>query len=188
MRTAGILTLTLFAACGNGGVRGDTAEERRVRETFEGWKTAIAEGRFDAMFDGMTTRMQTLWLWEMMKDPSNAKVLEERKGKLSEETRLHLDRWFGANSLREEENVDPLPVALFQEGWLKETVRGQYERVKKELAFEYANARALQSYVDSTGATLMVKNIRGKIDIYSFQMDASGWKVDGHRASLVRHQ
>ena len=177
------LMLVTAVSCVTDG-SGEKYEQRQVRESFEEWAAAGARKDWETVSDRLSDRMRTLMIHAFVKG-GNVAVIEEHIQKLPESDRKDMLKWVARNGLRDEGEVDMVPVRVLRSPWLKETVTALLALNGDDLVPQFAAYRVTRVYCKDgeNAATLLALNIRQGSEMFSLIYDGENWLVDGHRQS-----
>ncbi|MBI2901655.1 MAG: hypothetical protein HYY17_15840 [Planctomycetes bacterium] len=174
--------LALLGACvpGSGSSPVTTTEEEKaVKRAFEAWRAAIVAGNADEVLRGMSSTMISDWLYVRLGD-ANDPVLAKQRRRLTGAPSDDLDLWYVDNKSRNPERPSRLPISVLNSPWLPQTFKEYFEPEKAGAKRQYESIEVSSVYVDSLGATVVVRNKISQASDRYVMVYEGGWRVDGH--------
>jgi hypothetical protein len=179
MKRWACVALLGLAACEGSAPVAVSADEKSAQKAFEEWRLAIVNWQPEKIYRGLSVGMISDWLYQRLNDSEDS-VMRKNRGKLMGEASDDLDIWYVTNKAKNPDRPTLLPGSVLQTAWLYHCFEEYMRPFKDRLKQEYVNVEVSAVYVDSLGATVVVRNkVYQGSDRYVLVFEA-GWKIDEH--------
>lgn len=179
MRRLCAAAILVLAACEGTVPPALTDDEKAAQRSFEDWRQAIITWQPEKIYRGMSVAMISDWLYQRIDDPEDP-VMRKHRSQLQGTASDDLDVWYVTNKTGKRERASLLPNSVLATKWLFQCFEEHLKPFRERLKQEYQGVEVTAVYVDSLGATVVVRNkvFQGS-DRYVMVFEG-GWKIDEH--------
>lgn len=155
----------------------------QVEDAFMAYVNHLVKGNADAAFRGLSESNKSQWIFERLRAEDRA--AHQWRLKLEGRTRTDVDLWYnyfkGKNDgLR----VDKLATSVLDSPGVLDLWRGTFEEEKENLKIQMSRLQIAEVFTDGAGASVIVRNLEGKTEMYQMIVERGGWKVDHHKETV----
>lgn len=182
MKTAWAAALAVaLAACEE--LPEDTDSRKLVIEdAFMAWVNHLVKGNGDAAFRGLSEANKSQWLFDLLRREDRA--AHAWRTQLQGRTRTDIDLWLNYFKDKSGARVEKLPTELLDSEGVLNVWRQTFEEQKDAVKVQMARIRVLEIYMDDAAASVIIRNVVGKTEMYQLVFERGGWKVDHHRGQV----
>jgi hypothetical protein len=159
-----------------------TPEQIRVEDSFMAWVNHLAKGHADAAYQGLSELNKSQWLFGLLKAEDRA--AHAWRLKLQGRTRTDVDLWYNYFKDKKDGRVDKLPTALLDDPAVLDLWRTTFEEQKEAIRIQMSKIQISEVFAEAAAASIIVRNIEGKAEMYQMVFERADWKIDHHRNSV----
>ena len=153
-----------------------------VEDAFIGWVNHLVKGNADAAYRGLSEANKSNWLFDLLRRGDRTANAWLRK--LEGRTRTDVDLWFNYFKDKKDNRVEKLPTSLLDHPTVLDLWRTTFEEQKEAVRIQMSNIQISEVFAEAAAASIVVRNIQGKTEMYQMIFERAGWKIDHHRQSV----
>ena len=157
-------------------------EQIRVEDAFMAWVNHLVKGNSDAAYRGLSEQNKSQWLFALLRGEDRA--AHAWRLKLEGRTRTDVDLWLNYFKDKRDGRVEKLPTSLLDDPGVLDVWRTTFESQKEVIRIQMSRLQISEIFTDAAAASIIVRNIEGKTEMYQMVFERGGWKVDHHRQSV----
>lgn len=160
-----------------------TPDQTVVEDAFMDWVDALVVGNATAAYLGLSELNKSQWLFDLLRGEDRG--AHDWRLKLDAQTRTDVDLWYNyfkdkAADLR----VQKLGSSVLDSPEILALWRRTFDGQKESIRLQMSKVQVTEVYTDGAAASLTVRNILGKTEIYELIFERGGWKINHHRAAV----
>jgi hypothetical protein len=154
-----------------------------ARGTFEAWVRAAIAGDADTTFGMLSAPNRSEWLFQRLQ--GDDEIVRRWRGDLSGTPhRTDLDLWWGHCKTNRGARAERLPNSVLTHPSLLSLWREYFAQEAPATKHWMSKLEIVKVYEDETGATVSIRNVSGRMELYGMVPEPGGWKIDTHRDGL----
>lgn len=154
----------------------------QVEDAFVAWVNHLVKGNADAAFRGLSEANKSHWLFELLRRED--RTAHAWRLKLDGRSRTDVDLWLSYFKDKSDGRPERLSTELLDSPGVQEVWRVTFEEQKDAVRTQMSNLRVLEVYAEDAAASVIVRNVVGKTEMYQLVYERGGWKVDHHREQV----
>jgi hypothetical protein len=162
------------------------SKQIQVEDAFLAWVNHLIKGNADAAYRGLSESYKSQWLFTLLRREDRA--AHAWRLKLEGRARTDVDLWWSYFRDKNDGRVEKLSTALLDSPGVLELWRNSFEEDKEAVKLQMSRLQIAEVFADPAGASIVVRNIEGKTEMYQLIVERGGWKVDHHRDSVQDSQ
>ncbi|HEX7900439.1 MAG TPA: hypothetical protein VF950_21905 [Planctomycetota bacterium] len=160
-----------------------TPEQIRVEDAFMAWVNHLAKGNADAAYRGLSEQNKSQWMFDLLRAEDRA--AHAWRLTLEGRTRTDVDLWLNYFKDKRDGRVEKLPTALLDDPGVLNVWRSTFEAQKEIIRIQMSRLTISEVFAEAAAASIIVRNIEGKSEMYQMIFERNGWKVDHHRQTVA---
>jgi hypothetical protein len=158
------------------------AQKLQVEDAFVAWVNQLVKGNADAAYRGLSEANKSQWLFDLLK--RGDRTANAWRLKLEGRARTDIDLWLNYFKDKSDGRPERLPTEVLDSEGVLAVWRTTFEEQKDPIKVQMAKLRILEIYTDDAAASVIVRNVVGKTEMYQMVFERGGWKVDHHRGQV----
>ena len=159
-----------------------TAAQIGVEDAFLTWVEHLTKGNTDAAYQGLSEQNKSQWLFDLLRAEDRA--AHAWRLKLEGGTRTDVDLWFNYFKEKRDVRVERLPTALLDDPSVRELWRSTFDSQKEAIQIQMSKIQISEVFAEVAAASIIIRNMQGKSEMYQMIYERSGWKIDHHRQAM----
>jgi len=159
-----------------------TAAQIGVEDAFLTWVDHLTKGDADAAYRGLSEQNKSQWVFRLLKAEDRA--AHAWRLKLEGRTRTDVDLWLNYFKDKTNVRVEKLPSSLLDDPGLLEVWRTTFESQKDIIRIQMSKIQISEVFAEPAVASITVRNIEGKIEMYEMVFERAGWKINHHMSDV----
>jgi hypothetical protein len=157
-------------------------EQIRVEDAFIGWVTHLVKGNAEAAYRGLSEQNKSQWLFDLLRGEDRS--AHAWRLKLEGRTRTDVDLWLNYFKDKRDGRVEKLPTSLLDDPGVLDVWRVTFESQKDVIRLQMSRLQISEIFTDAAAASIIVRNLEGKTEMYQMVFERNGWKIDHHRQTV----